>query len=76
MNAARRKDIDKARALIEEAKGILETAASDERDYADNMPENMHGSDKHSTAEAAADALDEAVQGFDDILSNLDTATE
>lgn len=76
MNAERRKQIDKARALLEEAKEILEVCQSDEQDYFDSMPENMQGGDKGQAAEAAADALGEAVNSCDEALSNIDTATE
>lgn len=38
MNNARRKELEKARGLIEEAAAIVRTAADEERDYYDNMP--------------------------------------
>lgn len=76
MNAARRKEIEKAQAMIEEAKSILETCASDEREYFDNMPENMQGGDRGQAAEAAADALDEAVSNLEDAAGNCDSACE
>lgn len=76
MNNERRKEIDKARALLEEAKEILDQCASDERDYYDNMPENMQSGEKGQKAEEAADALEEASGEIDNILGNLDTATE
>jgi hypothetical protein len=76
MNAERRKEIERAKTLIEEAKSILETAASDEREYYDNMPESLQSGDKGEKAIAAADALDEAVNAIDDIVSNIETAVE
>lgn len=76
MNASRRKEIDKARALIGEAKAILEQCEADERDYFDNMPESLQGGDKGQAAEAAADVLQEAADELETILGNLDAATE
>lgn len=76
MNAARRKEIDKARAMIEEAKGLIEAAQSDEQDYFDNMPENMQGGERGQKAEQSADALQEAADACDEVLQALETATE
>lgn len=76
MNAARRKEIEKARGLIEEAKQILEQAQSEEDDYYGNMPENMQQGDKGQKAEQAASELQEAVDSLDGVLGNIETATE
>lgn len=76
MNAERRKELEKARGMIEEAKNILETEASNEHEYYDNMPENMQCGDKGSKADEAANTLDEAVGECDEILSKIETAAE
>ena len=39
MNKGRRKEIEKAMSLIEEASELLSTARDEEQDYYDNMPE-------------------------------------
>lgn len=103
MNKQRRKDIAEALKVLAAARGKMEEAASDlatakdmlemaqseEQDYYDNMPENMQGGDKGSTAEQAASDLENAVSETDsaadtlqehidaiegDISSNLDEA--
>jgi hypothetical protein len=86
MNASRRKSLDTAMDLInkiksdfEEAKGILETASEEEREYYDNMPEGLQSGDKGSDADQAASGLEEAFQSLDeldldDILSKIDEA--
>jgi hypothetical protein len=76
MNAKRRKEITKAQALIEEAKGILETCQSDEQEYYDNMPENMQSGEKGQNAENAAGALQSAVENLEEAVSNCDTSLE
>jgi len=76
MNDERRKEITKAQALIDEAKGILENCESEEREYFDNMPENMQSGEKGQKAEAAADALQEAVDNLDSAMSSVDTSLE
>lgn len=70
MNNKRRKEIDKAIGLLEEAKSILEQCASEEREVYDNMPENLQSGDRGQTTERCADALDEAVSNLDDVINN------
>lgn len=75
MNAARRKELDKARALIEEAKGIIEAAQGEEREYFDNMPESMQSGEKGEKASTAADSLEEAANECDSIIEKIEEAT-
>jgi hypothetical protein len=86
MNAARRKSLSSAIDLIEkfksdfeEVKSIIADEASAEREYYDNMPENMQSGDKGEAASAAADALDDAAGtlgncDIDEVLSKIDEA--
>lgn len=41
MNNTRRKQLEEARLLLEQAKDIIYTCNQDEQEYYDNMPENM-----------------------------------
>lgn len=87
MNKQRRKEINKAIDLLqsakeawEEALGLIESAADDEREYFDNMPESLQGSEKGMAAEAAAEMLEgvrDAMQecDLDDMISKLDDST-
>lgn len=87
MNNNRRKEINKAIDLLtsakeawEEAAAIIESCADEEREYYDNMPESLQGSDKGLGAEAAAELL-EGVKDkmheidIDDMISDLDDST-
>ena len=76
MNAERRKEIAKASALIGEARAILEQVATDEREAFDNMPDSLKQSERGQQAEAAADALDEAVNACEEIDGKLEEATQ
>ena len=88
MNNARRKEIARAIALIEEAKAKLEEATSivadaqsEEEEYRDNMPENLQGSDRYQQADSACDALSDAsseLEGFDfdNLIDQLNSASE
>jgi hypothetical protein len=76
INAQRRKEIERARGLVEEAQAILETAQSEEQEFYDNTPENMQGGEKGERASAAADALQECVDACGDIVDKCNEAIE
>lgn len=59
MNKNRRAWIARAAALIDEAAVMLAESSMEETDYADNMPDNMHGCEKHDLAYEVAALLDE-----------------
>lgn len=88
MNAARRKQIDKAANLlrdcvdkIAEAKDIITDVANEEREYVDNMSDNLRGGEKGERAERAAEALEEVQNSLDefnpdDLVGSLEAAKE
>lgn len=76
MNADRRKQIQRAIELLEEAKGILETARDDEQDYFDNMPESFQQGEKGQRAEEVIGNLEEANDALDEVIANSLTASE
>jgi hypothetical protein len=76
MNKLRRKDLEKARALIDEARSIIETAAEEERDYYDNMPEAIQASERGEVADEAVTALEEAMESLDTALEGIETAVQ
>ena len=76
MNDARRKEIHRAVVLIEEAKGILETALAGEQNDFENMPEDLQDSEIGETAEDAADALERAVICCDETIVACAEATQ
>jgi hypothetical protein len=69
MNEARRKQIQQALALIEQAKGILEVALAQEQEDFDNMPEDLRNDETGQGAEDAIDALERAVTCCDETMS-------
>ena len=75
MNNERRADLEKATTLLEEAKEIIENAASEEQDYFDNMPEGIQASEKGDAATEAFDNLETAKDAIDEILDNIIGAT-
>jgi hypothetical protein len=57
MNEARRTEIQRALALIEQAKGILEAALAQEQEDFENMPEDLRNDETGQRAEDAIDAI-------------------
>lgn len=76
MNKQRRKQIAD---LIQQLDELIDTAegiAGEERDYYDNMPENMQNGEKGEQASAAADALDSARSSLEDAKNYLEEAAQ
>ena len=76
MNNSRRKELEKAVSLLEEAQSIIESCRDDEQDYLDNMPENLQCSEKHDVAENAVDCLNTACDSIEEVIDNVNSATE
>jgi hypothetical protein len=69
MNDTRRKEIQRAQMLIGEAKGILEVAATQERDDFDKMPQDLQNDDAGERAEEAVDTLELAAMCCDEAMA-------
>lgn len=74
MNKDRRKTIAAIYEQLEQLAALrdniveqIETIRDEEQDYYDNMPESLQGGEKGDVASAAIDALDNAVNGLQDI---------
>ena len=76
MNARRRKELDRAIGLVQEAMDIVENAAGEEREYVENMPENMQLSDKWADAESVADELDDILGELDELQARIGDCRE
>lgn len=74
MNKDRRKKISDLISAMEDLKEQADNIASEEREYYDNMPENMQSGDKGQTASDAADALESAVTDLESAIDNLNNA--
>lgn len=76
MNRQRRKKLNTVKEAIENLKEALEYLAIEEEEYRDNMPENLHESERYETADNACDALREAVGNLSAAIENIGTAVE
>ena len=76
MNKARRKELAKIYAIIEEAKDRLEQILFDEEDCLDNIPENLQWSERYEKNINACDQMREAVDQLDYILECIESAQD
>lgn len=76
MNKFRRKALD---ALIERIGDIyseLEALADKERDYRDNMPENLQNSERYEAADNAVSSMEDALDNLDSAKSSIEEAID
>ena len=76
MNKLRRKALD---ALIERIDDIYsepEALADEERDYRDNMPENLQNSERYEAADNAVSSLEDALDNLDSAKSSIEEAID
>lgn len=86
MNRERRKAItelaDRISKWAEEVEAFqaeIEAIAEEEQEYLDNMPENLHGSERYYASEEAIRQLEEAGESFGDfdcVFGALEAAKE
>lgn len=74
MNKDRRKELERAKGLLDEARTIIETEAQGEREYFDNMSENFQNADKGTKADETATALEEMVESIGEHVDAIDEA--
>ncbi len=66
MNKARRKEIERAIELIEQAREILEVVMDEEQEAFDNLPESLQCSERGET-------MEEYIGVIEEMIDNLDT---
>ncbi len=62
MNKNRRKHLNEIKERLEELSDIIQGLADEERETVDNLPENLHGTDRALEWEENADRLDGLAQ--------------
>lgn len=73
MNNDRRKKIKKIIIDMESIKALLEDVLIDEESSFDNMPEGLQYSEKGEASQEAIDLMNEAVEGFEEVIDNLNS---
>ena len=71
MNPQIRKELDRLLEVLDQAKSDLEVLAVDQQADADDMPENLHGGERHERAETAAEELDQLADELADPIKTL-----
>ncbi len=74
MNKADRAQLEKASALLDEAKSIIEAVGEAEQEKFDNLTEGLQQTERGQRMEEIASELADLVSTLDDALSTLDTA--
>lgn len=76
MNKQRRKDLQRAIELLEEAKSIVEDSSTEEQAGFDNLPESLQGAERGEKMEENVSSLDEAVSSTDDAINSIQEAID
>ena len=74
MNKDRRKQIDEAGSLLQDALAIIQQLADEEQESFDNMPEGLQQSERGIASEEAAEELSDAVGNLQYTIDTLDNA--
>ena len=76
MNKARRKQIEKALDLLQQASEIIAEVGDEEEEAFDNIPESIQESERGEKMQEYIDTIDEAVGAIDEVKDNLETILE
>lgn len=76
MNKARRKELERAIELLNEAKEIITACQEEEQEGFDNLSEGLQAAENGQKMETAAEALESASDEIDTIIEYINEATE
>lgn len=76
MNKIRRKQLEEISSKLTEIMEELESIVGEEEEYRDNMPENLHGSERYEAADNACSEMQNALDQLEEALSSIDAAQE
>ncbi len=76
MNKAKRKELQKAIDLLNEALSIIENIKDEEQEAYDNLSENLQSSEMGQKMESAVSYMEDATSSIEDVISNIESAME
>lgn len=76
MNERRRKRLNRAINLLNQARDLVDAVRDEESDAMSNMPENFQDTERYEKMENAVDNLDEAIDNIDEAISQVESASE
>lgn len=71
MNQDRRKQIDEAAGMLQDALALIEQIRDEEQESFENMPESLQLSDRGVASEEAAEVLEDAAVNLQDMIDNI-----
>ena len=71
MNKQRRKELEKAVALLAEARELIEVCKDEEQDAFDNLPENFQESERGEQMEEYIYNMEEAIDAIEEVECNI-----
>lgn len=74
MNKPTRKQLQTLIDRLESLKTELEEISEEEQEKLENIPENLHSSERYERAESVCGYLEEAICSFDDLIENITDA--
>lgn len=74
MNRAKRTTLKTAISQLDAALSIVEDVRDEEEADMENLPENLHESEKYSAMEDVINSLEEAIGSIEDARDSLDEA--
>lgn len=72
MNDKRRSSLKLAVRHLKRASDIVESAADEEQDCLDCIPENLQNTDRYTSMEDAVDSLNDALSSIDDSIEKIE----
>lgn len=74
MNAEDRKTLDKAYALLDQAKALVEEVSTAEQEKYDNMTEGLQATERGQRMDEVATLLAQTVETIDEVMNEIDEA--
>jgi len=76
MNKQRRKALEKALEMLDEAYSVIENVRDEEQEAFDNMPEGLQASERGEQMEEYISILEDATYNIDDIRDQITEIVE
>lgn len=76
MNRERRARIQECAKTLETLKAEIDSIRDEEQEYLDNMPENLHTSERYDVAEGHVNLLEDVLSQLEDVEDLLEEARD
>ena len=76
MNKARRKELEKALELLEQASDIIDSVKVDEEEAYENLPDGLRESERGETMQEALSSLEDALTDLENVTDDIQNAID